>query len=159
MKPQCPRKTVGGWILPIKQLRVSRCIVDEAFALEFHDNEEVYVVRIESPFTISEPGSSCRLDPSAHSKLGHAIALFGQIVRAAKASSEGRLEISFQNNQVLTVEPHAAFESWESHGSNGMRLVCNPGGNISVWYSLDSGHTQPATAPPSSQPNDGDDTR
>jgi hypothetical protein len=131
------QKSEGGWRLPIEQRGVSRCIVDHAFALEFHEGEQSAVVRIEGTFAILDQGRVHRLTPSAPKELGPAVGLFGQVVRSATASARGELEISFEDGRVLSVQPDARYEAWEIYGPGGMRAVCTPGGEVSVWQPKD----------------------
>lgn len=92
-----------GWRLPIEQLGVTRCVVDHAFALEFHDGEQRAVVRIEGIFAILVHGRVHRLTPSAPTELGPALGLFAQVIRSATASARGELEIAFEDSRVLSV--------------------------------------------------------
>ena len=127
------QRTRDGWRLPIEQRGVSRCIVDHAFALEFHEGEQSVVVRIEGSFTISHEGRVYRLTPAAPEQLGPAVGLFGRVVRSATASTRGQLVIAFEDGPVLSVEPDARYEAWEMYGADGVRAVCTPGGEIAVW--------------------------
>lgn len=131
------QKVEGGWRLPIEQHSVSRCIVDHAFGLEFSEGEQSAVVRIEATFTIFAQGRAHRLAPSAPHELGPAMGLFGQVVRSATSSSQGRLEIEFEDGRMLSVEPDAIYEAWEIYGPGGMRAVCTPGRAVSVWQPKD----------------------
>ncbi len=124
---------------------MSRCTVDHAFALEFHDGEQNMIVRIEGEFTVFDHGRAYRLTPSVPMELGPAVALFGQVVRAARASAEGKLEIVFEDGRTMCVEPDARYEAWEVYGPGGMRAVCTPGGALSIW--------QPKHDPPSGTPH------
>lgn len=128
----------GGWRLPIESRGVSRCVVDHAFALEFHDGAQSTVVRIEGDFTILEGGQACRLTPSEPGNLGPAVALFGQVVRSARALADGKLEVAFEDGRIMSVEPDTCYEAWELSGPGGMRAVCTPGGTISVWQPKDA---------------------
>jgi hypothetical protein len=123
----------GGWRLPLEQRVVSRCILDYAFVLEFHEAEEKAILRIEGMFLISSNGSSHKLTAVMPAGLGPALELFGQTVRLAAASQEGQLKIVFEDGRILSVEPDDRYEAWEMSGPRGMRVVCAPGGRISVW--------------------------
>jgi hypothetical protein len=127
------QKNEEGWCLPLEQRGVSRCAVDHAFSLEFYEGEQAAVLRIEGEFTISDRDRVYRLSPSVPMELGPAVALFGQVVRSARTSAEGKLELAFEDGRTLSVEPDACYEAWEVSGPDGMRAVCTPGGAISVW--------------------------
>lgn len=131
------RREGDAWRLPIEHRDVSRCVVDHAFALEFHDGAQRTVVRVEGGFTIVEPGHAYRLTPSEPRSLGPAMALVGQVVRSALASPNGTLEIAFEDGRLMSVEPDTRYEAWELFGPGGMRVVCAPGGTISVWQPKD----------------------
>ena len=127
----------GGWRLPIEQRGVTRCLVDHAFTLEFHDGEQSAIVRIEGTFTVVDHGLVHQLTPTAPRELGPAVDLYGQVVRSATASSQGKLEIVFEDGRRLSVEPDARYEAWEMSGPGGVRAVSTPGGAVSVWQSKD----------------------
>jgi len=123
----------GGWRLPLEQQAVSRCVLDHAFALEFHEAEEKVILRIEGVFLIRDNGGSHELTAAMPAGLGPALELFGKVVRLATASQEGRLKVAFEDDRILSVEPDDHYEAWEMSGPRGMRTVCTPGGAISVW--------------------------
>ena len=123
----------GGWRLPLERRAVSRCVLDYAFVLEFHEAEEKAILRIEGEFLIRDNRGSHELSAAKPAKLGAALDLFGQVVRLAVASREGRLKITFGEGRILSVEPDDHYEAWEMSGPGGMRAVCTPGGVISVW--------------------------
>ena len=131
------QKSDEGWRLPVEQRRVSRCTFDHAFALEFHEGEQSAVLRIEGGFTILDREQVHRLTPSSPVNLGLAVALFGQVVQSARTSEEGKLEIAFEDGRSLTVAPNDRYEAWEFSGPGGVRVVCTPGGGISVWQPKD----------------------
>jgi len=130
----------GGWQLPIVGCNVGRCIVDYAFALEFHESEQAVLLRIEGSFLVSNGQYAQRLNPEEPAELGPGLALVHRVVQSARASSEGKIEISFEGGHMIAVEPDLRFEAWEICGPSGMRVVCGPGGRMSVW--------QPAEAEP-----------
>ena len=131
-------KTNNGWRLPLEDREINRCIIDYAFSLEFQEGRQTAVLRIEGDFTIDDHGHTYRLNPSVLTELGPAVALFGQVVRFARASVEGKLELTFINGRILSVDPDACYEAWEMTGPNGTRAVCLPGGTISVWQPKDA---------------------
>lgn len=133
----------GGWRLPIEQRCVSRCILDHAFVLEFHEGQEIAIVRIEGAFTIHDQGRAFRLNPACPLELGPALALFGKVVHSAMASAGGTLDLVLGEGVNLSVEPDAHYEAWEVAGPGGMRAVCTPGGAVSVWQPDDDLPRQP----------------
>jgi hypothetical protein len=78
-----------GWRLPSEHRGVSRCVVDHAFAMEFHEGEHSVVVRIEGASTVVDQGHVHRLTSATPKDLGPAVGLFGQVVRSATASAQG----------------------------------------------------------------------
>ncbi|MCA8990318.1 MAG: hypothetical protein KDA78_21915, partial [Planctomycetaceae bacterium] len=53
----------------------------------------------------------------------------------AKGFKDGRLQIRFSTNTVLSVDADPQFEAWElvSNKANGMRVVAMPGGELAIW--------------------------
>jgi hypothetical protein len=127
----------GGWRLPIANCDVNCCLVDYAFSLRFFEDNQTAVVRIEGDFTIFGHELTHRLDPSVPRDLGPALSLFGQVVRSASASTEGRLEIAFVDGRILSVEPDDMYEAWQITGPGGMLVVCIPSGGLAIWQPRD----------------------
>jgi len=123
----------GELSLPLEGLGVARCVIDHAFSLEAFRSDGVVALRIEGPFTLTANKSGHRLDPSAPGELGPAIGLVRKVVRRARASSEGRLSIVFEDGSELAVEPSEDFEAWEVSAPQGVKAVCRAGGGVSTW--------------------------
>lgn len=123
----------GELSLPVEGLSIARCVVDHAFSLEALRDDNLITLRIEGPFTVTENGVQHALDPSEPAKLGPAIALVRAVVIRARASSEGRLGVVFDDGREVTVEPNDDFEAWELSGPKGAKAVCSAGGGVSTW--------------------------
>jgi hypothetical protein len=54
--------------------------------------------------------------------------LLGSIVTASTVWLDGRLELRFEGDVVLEVPPHPRSEAWQVAGSDGLLIVCTPGG-------------------------------
>lgn len=57
----------------------------------------------------------------------------GQQVRDVTITA-GRLTVVFGTGVTLTVEPGERYESWQISSDDGLLVVCNPGGDLTVWY-------------------------
>jgi hypothetical protein len=119
------------WIIPLRGETVTRCFVDNAFGIEFQDCE--MTIRIEGTFYLNGTDKEYKLSPEHPTTLGPALALFQKKVRSSVAHKEGWLELEFSDGSRLSVEADADYEAWEIVGSGGLRIVCAPGGRLSVW--------------------------
>ena len=61
--------------------------------------------------------------------------LSGRIVSLARADDAGRLSIEVADGTRLVATPDCAFEAWTFAGPDGLKVVCGPGGELSVWSS------------------------
>ena len=121
------------WIIPLQGQTVTRCFLDTAFGIEFWDHEFEITIQIEGGFLFKEIDEEYKLYPDGPTTLGPALSMFQKEVCYSIASKEGRLYIEFSDGSSLSVEADAEYEAWEIVGSRGLRVVCEPGGRLSVW--------------------------
>ena len=121
------------WLMPLQGKMITRCLVDSAFGIELWDSDSTITIRIEGSFTFREQGTDQLLSPEHPTALGPVLATVGKTVTAVRACKNGRLEVHFGDGSGLSVEPDAEYEAWEIVSSGGLRVVCTPGGSVSVW--------------------------
>ncbi|MEC3979563.1 DUF6188 family protein [Amycolatopsis sp. H20-H5] len=73
-----------------------------------------------------------RLDPDRQDVVP-ALALFEARVRSAVAAGTGELRVEFEDSRRLTVAPDPRYEAWNVAGPGALRVVCVPGGDLTVW--------------------------
>jgi hypothetical protein len=123
----------GGWSLQLHHATVHRCTSEPALTLELRDGDDAGMLRIEGRFVVTAGSVTHRLDAEKPADLDPARALVGQRIAMGRVLSAGLLEIRFEDGRILRVPPDDDFEAWELSGPRGMRVVCAPGGEISVW--------------------------
>jgi hypothetical protein len=124
--------------IPLQGKTVSRCIVDYRFGFEFINDGEEISVWVGSHFQLRQKAEEWDVDPeNKNTGLCRALILFGKIATRALAFSDGRLEIAFTDDIVLSVPPHPQYEAWELYGSSGRRIISTPGGGLAIWNPLD----------------------
>jgi hypothetical protein len=65
---------------------------------------------------------------------GPVLTLYGETVESCRAAKGGALDIEFAGGTRVHVEPDDRYEAWELAGeAPGLRVVCGPGGALSVW--------------------------
>ena len=121
------------WLVPLQGKMVTRCLVDSAFGIELWDGDSTTTIRIEGSFIFREHGTDQLLSPEHPTALGPVLATVGKTVTAVHACKNGRLEVHFADGSSLSVEPDAEYEAWEIVSSGGLRVVCTPGGSVSIW--------------------------
>jgi hypothetical protein len=92
-----------------------------------------YEVRIETPFTLRIDGLDREIEPGRDGDAPAVTQLSGQIVSLARVDGSGGLRIEFAGGARLLAEPDSDFEAWTVTGPGGLKVVCGPGGEISVW--------------------------
>ncbi len=124
------------WVIPLEGQTVSRCFLDTAFGIEFWENGSEITLRIEGGFLFKENGEEHKLYPDQPAALGPALSVFQKEVCHSIAGKEGRLYIEFSDGSRLSVAADSEYEAWEIVGSGGLRVVCGPGGRLSVWQPI-----------------------
>jgi hypothetical protein len=104
-------------------------------ALEFGGG---YEVRVEAPFILRVDGLDREIEPGRHTDAPAVTQLSGQVVSLARADDSGGLRIEFVGGARLLAMPDSSFEAWTVAGPGGLKVVCGPGGELSVWSSQDS---------------------
>ena len=121
------------WVVPLQGKTVTRCLVDHAFGIELWEREGTTTIRIEGGFVFQGHGEEHQLSPAHPTTLGPALSTIGNAVTSARAYKDGCLKVHFTDGSILSVKPDAAYEAWEIAGTRGLRVVCTPGGSLSIW--------------------------
>jgi hypothetical protein len=92
-----------------------------------------YEVRVEVPFTLRIDGLDREIEPGRDADAPAVAQLSGRIVSLARADDSGGLRIEFADGARLVATPDSSFEAWAVAGPDGLKVVCGPGGELSVW--------------------------
>ena len=92
-----------------------------------------YEVRVEVSFTLRIDGVDREMEPGRDADAPAVAQLSGQVVSLARADDSGGLRIEFAGGARLVATPDTAFEAWTAAGPDGLKVVCGPGGELSVW--------------------------
>jgi len=120
------------WNLPIVDELVVACCVDYGVTLHFSNG---VIIRIGQPFIYrTTKGLEHLIVPEGDPvRVAPVLAICRQAVQQGFAFKEGRLELHFADNSVLSVSSSEDLEPWELTGPDGLRLVSIPGGDLAVW--------------------------
>jgi uncharacterized protein DUF6188 len=97
-----------------------------------------YEVRVETPFSLRIDGLDSEIEPGRDSDAPAVSQLSGRTVSLAAADQSGGLRIDFIGGARLLAEPDSNFEAWTVAGPDGLKVVCGPGGELSVWSPQDT---------------------
>jgi hypothetical protein len=92
-----------------------------------------FELRVETPFALRIGGFDGEIEPGRDGDAAVVAQLSGQIVSLARADDSGGLRIDFAGGGRLLAGPDSNFEAWTVAGPNGFKVVCGPGGELSVW--------------------------
>ncbi len=92
-----------------------------------------FEVRIETPFTLRLDEFDGQIEPGHDSEASIVARLSGQVVSLAIADDAGWLRIDLTGGGRLLAGPDSSFEAWTVSGPDGFKVVCGPGGQLSVW--------------------------
>lgn len=90
-------------------------------------------VRIETAFTVRKGDECMRLVPDEPASLSPLLGIIRSSVEKVVAHKSGRLEITFADGLILSVESDASYESWQLTDNFGTRIVSIPGGGLATW--------------------------
>lgn len=126
--------------IPLRALAVTRCLVDKAFTLECGTPPGSSLLRIGGPFELKIGKTHFELDGGVTAGLGPALTLVGRSIESSVVDGSGELTIRFSGDLTVSVPPSDLFEAWEIVMENGYRVICGPGGHLTIW----SGDAGPA---------------
>ena len=121
------------WVVPLQGKTVTRCLVDHAFGMELWEHDRTTMIRIEGDFIFKGSGGEHPLSPAHPTALGPALSTLGKAIASVRAYKDGCLEVHFADASTFSVKPDAEYEAWEIAGTGGLRVVCTPGGSLSIW--------------------------
>jgi|SRR5579872_1609672 len=108
--------------------RVTQLKVDFGFTVLFWSPGYKAEIRIEQPFTFTPHGdSTLRVEPGNVDTVCAALKIFNKDV-AAISVENGTLRVEFEGGAWLLVSPHPKYEAWDMAASDGVKIVCTPGG-------------------------------
>lgn len=71
---------------------------------------------------------------SGHAEdFGPALVLYGQELHRAQLNEDGLLTLEFRSGFMLNAGALPAYEGWELTLSDGLKVICMPGGGWAVW--------------------------
>ena len=103
--------------------------IDHQSRLQFGGTEFV----IASAFRLTMNDADYELDPDGRSGLGPLLALYPDELVTARVDPDSALRLSFASGAELVVPPSDEYEAWEVNGPGNRVVVCQPGGELSVW--------------------------
>ncbi|MPZ94020.1 MAG: hypothetical protein GEU96_03705 [Propionibacteriales bacterium] len=118
--------------LGIQRQTIVRVAFDNAITVFIEGHS---VLTIETELIVEQPDAgTVSVDPG---KLDAAVKsvtdLLHREIAAADADESGSLIIALDDGSGIRVMPHASFEAWSMVGPGDRRIVCKPGGGLSVW--------------------------
>ncbi|HKW24808.1 MAG TPA: DUF6188 family protein [Terriglobales bacterium] len=113
--------------------RVTQLKVDFGFTVSLWSPDLYVEIRIEQPFTFtSRDGRRYHVRPDDIETVCAALQIFNQVASGA-AVDNGALRVEFESKLSFFVSPHQKYEAWTIAASNGLKIVCAPGGELAVW--------------------------
>ena len=94
-----------------------------------------YEVRVETAFTVGTTHGDHPVVPGEDDDAVATVvnSLAGRVVTVATADDAGGLRIDFDGGFRVFAEADPDYEAWTVAGPGGMKVVCLPGGGLSVW--------------------------
>jgi hypothetical protein len=93
-----------------------------------------YEIRIETGFLLRAYDGDHHIVPGEDDRAAALLGeLTGQVVTVCTADDAGALRVDFGGGARLLVEADPAYEAWTVAGPGGLKVVCLPGGALSIW--------------------------
>jgi Family of unknown function (DUF6188) len=94
-----------------------------------------YEIAIEVGFTLRTSDGDHRITPGENAQRDAALLdeLIGQVAILAAAGDDGGLRVDLDGGAGLLAGADPDYEAWTFAGPGGMKVVCLPGGGLSVW--------------------------
>lgn len=122
------------WRIPLSGRTVSRFQIDNVLSIEFIDQDRAYVmITLEQEFHLEVNRETYVLSPKNPSQLGPIFFLRHSTVKDALAFKDGTLKLEFTEGDRLAIKAHPKYEAWSIAGDHHLRIVCLPGGDLTVW--------------------------
>ncbi|MEU8377730.1 DUF6188 family protein [Streptosporangium sp. NPDC048865] len=124
------------WLLPYRGMRVIQVQVSHQLTLLLDGDVQV---SIESTATLTRGPLSAPADAEPvqlvpeRQEVAPALALFGATVVSSVAFTSGALRLVFDTGTHLNVRPDSRYEAWSTCGPEDLRLICLPGGGLSIF--------------------------
>lgn len=129
--------TAQYWEFDLDSFVVSRLLMDFSVVLVLLAGKLNLEVQLENSFVLHDRKGAeegVHIDLSAGA-VGMAPVLdwFGADVRRIVVHKGGCLELHLKDGRWLSADHSYDTESWNIAGSDGLRFVCMPGGEVAVW--------------------------
>lgn len=122
------------WVISSPEMVVGSISFGWTIQIRFDPGSELHEIAIGCPFELDGPGvMKSTVDPSEPVQAAVLLPLIRKPVESVLAFKDGRLVVTFENGNILTVEVSPNFEPWELVGSSGLKLVSLPGGGLATW--------------------------
>jgi len=127
------RDDKDGWNLRMREGLVQLIQIDFRIGLLLSDSSGQAQLHIETPCRLKSPEADLVLTPTNSLSLAPLLGLFNSAVNSLVIKKTGQLTIEFDRYRTLEVDPSGAYEAWQLGCSNGIMLVCSPGGKVAVF--------------------------
>ena len=111
---------------------VNRIYVDYAFGIQFLEKKRKVEIRIEGEFTVQRDGKTFRAQATDTNSLAPVLTIFPRVLKTISMAEGDTLKLDF-HEIILKVAPDPRYEAWEISTSDGAKIVCTPGGGLSMW--------------------------
>jgi hypothetical protein len=126
-------RDAGALLLPLIGRVVTRFCLDFAVNLEFLNAEPAYYLCIESDPLLSQDENEVTLSLDDRAQAARLSIVARKIVRDVRVYENGALIMSFGERLKLSVPANTKYEAWNVSASDGMKIVCMPGGRLAIW--------------------------
>jgi hypothetical protein len=93
-------------------------------------------VTIETPFRVTTVEDEWTGEPLTEGAAGALLPLILQKVTSAEVTPDDALRLGVGPSELM-VRPHPDFEAWQLRSTNGLLVVCMPGGGLAIWDSAE----------------------
>jgi hypothetical protein len=125
-------ESLDYWLVTVEGHPVSQVVLDWEVRLRVYDAAVDLDIGLTTPFRLIVGGVKHVVRPGDTETLAPLLGLLRKPVASVLAQKDGHFEVRFSDGDLLQAKPDLVYESWELSMGSGERLVCLPGGELSV---------------------------
>jgi hypothetical protein len=122
-----------GWTVEFDRGQVQRIELDFRLGILFSDSSSSASLHIGQECSLRTKSANRPVVPEVPSTVAAILPYSSAKIIGLMVWRDGQLALEFANGDRLEVCPNDKYEAWELGCSDGFRLICNPGGGVSVF--------------------------
>lgn len=123
-----------SWFIPLSGYEITLICVGYELQIHSQGSDLSASIAIGDKFNLLTGDELYNFNVGTESStLGPVLGLLHKRIESVSAMKDGHLNVIIDSGISLSVAPDHAYEAWDVSISNGIRVVCMPGGELAIW--------------------------